>query len=243
MEWVWLLLTAPVVGSFLAVLIRRLPRGALLTPARSSCEACGNPIALRDLVPLTSILILRGRCRVCRTAIPAQHWQVELAAVAIPATALLAGVEPASIWPVCLFGWTLLALAWIDWDWLLLPDVLTLPLVLAGLVATVWLDPVMAIDHALAAACGYGAVQLLALAYRRLRGRHGIGGGDAKLLAAIGAWIGLAALPWVIMGAALTGLALAGVMVLRGRAMAAGSAIPFGPCLALAGWIAALIAF
>ncbi len=243
MDWVWPLLAAPFVGSFLGVLIRRLPRGAMLTPARSSCEACGHAIALRDLVPLLGILALRGRCRTCRAVIPSQHWHVELAAILIPATTLLAQVDPSAIWPLCVFGWTLLALAWIDWDCLLLPDAITLPLVLAGLLATLWLDPAMATDHAFAAALGYGAFQLLALTYRRMRNRDGIGAGDAKLLAAIGAWVGLAVLPWVVMGAAFVGLALAGAIAISGRAMTAGSVLPFGPCLALAGWVTALLVF
>ena len=150
MDWVWPLLGAPFVGSFLAVLIRRMPRGALLVPARSHCEACGAAIALRDMIPLLGAVLLRGRCRVCGAEIAAQHWHVELAAVLVPATALLAGVDPSALWPVCVLGWALLALGWIDWDWLLLPDALTLPLVLAGLAATWWLDPGLTTDHAVA---------------------------------------------------------------------------------------------
>jgi leader peptidase (prepilin peptidase)/N-methyltransferase len=240
MDWLWPLLAAPFIGSFLAVLIRRLPRGALLTPARSSCEACGAPIGLRDLVPLLSALVLRGRCRACQAPIPPQHWHVEAAAILVPASALLCGTDAADLWPLCLLGWCLLALAWIDWDWLLLPDLLTLPLVLVGLAATWARDPSDVTDHAIAAAAGYAALQLLALGYRRLRGREGIGAGDAKLLAAIGAWTGLAALPWVIMGGALAGLVLAGVLLLRGQDVGGGTALPFGTCLALAGWAAAL---
>ena len=240
MDWVWPLLGAPFVGSFLAVLIRRMPRGALLVPARSHCEACGSAIAFRDMIPLLGAVLLRGRCRVCGAEIAAQHWHVELAAVLVPATALLAGVDPSALWPVCILGWALLALGWIDWDWLLLPDALTLPLVLAGLAATWWLDPGLTTDHAVAAALGYASVQALAMGYRRLRGREGIGAGDAKLLAAIGAWTGLELLPWVVMGAAVTGLLLAAAMAARGRAMGAATALPFGTCLAVAGWCAAL---
>lgn len=243
MDWVWPLLAAPFAGSFLGVVIRRLPRGSLLVPARSCCEACGAAIALRDMVPLLGFMALRGRCRACGTRIAPQHWHVEAAAILVPASVLLARVDPAALWPLCGLGWTLLALGWIDWDWMLLPDALTLPLVLAGLGTTWWLDPGMATDHAAAAALGYAALQALALGYRRLRGRDGIGAGDAKLLAAIGAWVGLTFLPWVVMGAAIMGLALAGAMALRGRAVTAGTALPFGPSLAFAGWIAALVSF
>ena len=240
MDWLWPLLAAPFIGSFLGVLIRRLPHGSILTPARSHCESCATPLRLRDMVPLLSALALRGRCRTCAAPIAPQHWHVELAALAIPATAALAGLEAPALWPLCLLGWTHLALAWIDWDCLLLPDILTLPLVLAGLAATAWLDPDLTTDHAIAAALAYGAVQALAILYRRLRHRDGIGAGDAKLLAAIGAWTGLESLPWVIMAAAITGLTLAAAMAARGRPIGATTPLPFGTCLAAAGWCAAL---
>ena len=240
MDWVWPILAAPFVGSFLGVLIRRLPRDSLLSPARSSCEACGTTLQVRDMIPLLSAVVLRGRCRACGARIPPQHWHVELAAVVIPAGAALAGVEAPALWPLCIFGWTLLALAWIDWDWMLLPDCLTLPLVLAGLAATWWLDPDLSTDHALAAAFGFGFVQALAIGYRRLRGREGIGAGDGKLLAAIGAWIGIEPLPWVVMSAAIVGLLLAAALRARGRAIGSVTALPFGTCLALTGWCAAV---
>ena len=240
MDWVWPILAAPFVGSFLGVLIRRLPRATLLVPARSSCEACGTILHLRDMIPLLSAVVLRGRCRGCGVRIPSQHWHVELAAFIIPASATLAGVDAPALWPVCIFGWTLLALAWIDWDWMLLPDCLTLPLVLAGLAATSWLEPDLTTDHALAAALGFGFTQALAIGYRRVRGREGIGAGDGKLMAAIGAWTGIEPLPWVVMGAALVGLLLAAVILARGRAIDATTALPFGTCLALTGWCAAV---
>lgn len=238
MDWIWPLLLAPFVGSFLGVLIRRLPQGRLLHPARSVCEQCGSTIALADLVPIWSYVRLRGRCRACGAAIAAQHWQVELAAVAVAGSAVLLEADP--LWPICALGWTLLALAWIDWDCMLLPDVLTLPLVVAGLAVTWWEDAQLATEHALAAAFGYAAVMLLALGYRRLRGRDGIGEGDAKLVAALGAWVGLEGLPPVVVGAALIGLLAALVMMLRGRDVRATTPLPFGCCLALAGWIVVL---
>ena len=117
-----------------------------------------------------------------------------------------AAVEPELgwLWADCVFGWMLLALAWIDWTHLRLPDVLTLPLLLAGLGATALLDPDDATDHALAAAIGYAALRLVSFGYLKLRGREGLGAGDAKLLAAAGgvAWAGragsgaAAGLPW-----------------------------------------------
>ncbi len=235
MEWVWPLLAAPFVGSFLGVLIARLPQGRPVALSRSACERCGAVIGPRDLVPLLSHVVLRGRCRACRAPIAARHWLVELAAVAVAAWVALAGVGPA-LWVDCGLGWALLALAWIDWESMRLPDALTLPLIPAGLFATLWLEPDQATGHAVAAALGYAAFRGLAWLYRRLRGREGLGGGDAKLLAALGAWVGLEGLPTVLLGGAVVGLAVAAGMALRGRAVGAATAIPFGPCLALAGF-------
>ncbi len=237
MGWVWPLLAAPFVGSFLGVLIGRLPQGRPVAFDRSTCDHCGATITARDLVPLLSYAILRGRCRTCLGRIAPRHWHIELAAVAVAASALSVGTAPGRVWTDCVLGWTLLALAWIDWESMILPDVLTLPLIAAGLLATFSLDPAAVTDHAAAAALGYTAFRVLAAVYRRLRSRDGLGEGDAKLLAAIGAWVGLEDLPVVVFGAAFVGLAWALLQSLRGRKMDASTAIPFGPCLALACWV------
>jgi leader peptidase (prepilin peptidase)/N-methyltransferase len=150
---------------------------------------------------------------------------------------VLAGSEPVQVWAGCGLGWTLLALAWIDSAELLLPDVLTLPLLLAGLALTWAWDPDALTDHCLATVLGYLSFQGLAAAYRRLRSRDGLGGGDAKLIAAAGAWCGLAALSWVILVSALLGLLAAlGLAIGRGN-ITSRTQIPFGPCIALAFWL------
>ena len=114
---------------------------------------------------------------------------------------------------------------------------LTLPLLLAGLVVT-WIgDPGDLTDHSLAAAAAYLAFQGIALAYRRLRGFDGLGGGDAKLMAAAGAWCGLSALPLVMLVSALIGLLAALGLALAGRTVTSTTRIPFGPCIALAFWL------
>jgi leader peptidase (prepilin peptidase)/N-methyltransferase len=232
------LLAAPFVGSFLGVLIRRLPARRPVVFARSCCEACGAALASRDLVPVASYLALRGRCRMCRAPISGFHLQVELAAVAV--VLIAAAVDPAAAaaaaWWDCGLGWTLLALAWIDAMWMLLPDALTLPLLLAGLAAA-WPDTAALTDRAAGAAAGYLAFRAVAYGYRRLRGRVGLGAGDAKLLAAGGAWLGLGLLPALILGGALAGLAFALLAAARGRRLTAASAVPFGPGLALALWL------
>ena len=227
--------SGPFAGSFLGVLIRRLPVGAPIVLARSACEGCGAVLRPAELVPLLSYAALRGRCAHCGCPIGRFHLAIELAATGVAAWA--AWADPDGAWLDCVFGWTLLALAWIDWDHMRLPDALTLPLVLAGLAAA-WADGLdAATDHAMAAAAGYGLFRMVAWTYLRVRGRDGLGPGDAKMLAAAGAWVGLAGLPLTILGGALAGLALA---VPRGRAALAGAAIPFGPGLALAAWVVRL---
>lgn len=236
MEWIWPLLAAPFVGSFLGVLIRRLPEGRPVAMARSCCEACGVTLGARDLVPLLSYAVARGRCRRCGAGIAPFHWHIEVAAVLVPLSGIAAGIGGDALWVVSGAGWVLLALSWIDAEWMLLPDVLTLPLLLAGLTAVWWFDADAVADHAIAAGLGWLALWGVAAAYRRLRGWDGLGEGDGKLLGALGAWVGLAGMADVLLGSALTGLAWAGVMRLRGRAMSATTALPFGPFLAVAGW-------
>jgi leader peptidase (prepilin peptidase) / N-methyltransferase len=234
--WLPPVIMAPVIGSFLGVLITRLPAGRPIGWARSICDSCGRTLGPRDLVPFLSYMLARGRCRFCGAAIGRFALAIELAAltVALWAASLDSGLR---LWGDCLLGWTLLALAWIDADYMILPDVLTLPLVLAGLAAAFLFDPENIFGHAAGAAAGYLLLRLVEILYRRLRGRDGLGEGDAKLFAASGAWIGWWGLGDVLLIAAVAGLGLALADVARGRALAAHAAIPFGPCLAFATWL------
>jgi leader peptidase (prepilin peptidase)/N-methyltransferase len=236
---IWLppLVLAPFVGSFLGVLIRDLPAGRMGAIRRSACETCGHRLGPAELLPIVSFMLQGGRCRHCGDRIAGRHLAVELGAVGVAVWAASALPDAATLWAGCLLGWTLLALGWIDWEHMRLPDVLTLPLLLAGLVATWALEPDALIDHAIAAVAGYAAFRLLEIGYRALRGRDGLGQGDAKLAAAAGAWAGLAALPIIVFGAALVGLCIALVVQLRGGRVGAATALPFGPALALALWV------
>jgi leader peptidase (prepilin peptidase)/N-methyltransferase len=234
-EWS-LLLVAPVVGSFLGVLIRRLPEGLSIAWARSRCPWCETWLSVRDLVPMLSWLAVKGRCRYCGHRLGWFYPGVELAAVAVALAAV--AVNPGDYaWLDCVLGWWLLALGWIDARYWLLPDRLTLPLILAGLAAAVLFDAEQLTDRALGAAFGYLSLLAIAALYRVLRGREGLGQGDAKLLAASGAWVGAAALPQVILLAAFSALAAAGCLRLAGVRLGIHSALPFGPFLALATWL------
>jgi leader peptidase (prepilin peptidase) / N-methyltransferase len=231
------LLIAPSIGSLLGVLIVRLPQHRPVALARSACDTCATPLGVLDLVPLASFALQRGRCRYCGQPIGWFHPAIELAALGVSAWAVLACQTPQQVWIGCALGWVLLTLGWIDVVWLLLPDVLTLPLLLAGLGVAVVTAPDTIFWHALGAAGGYLGLRAVAVTYRALRGREGMGAGDAKLLAAAGAWLGIDALPWVVLLAALAGLAVAGVAAAAGRSVHASTAVPFGAFLAAAFWL------
>lgn len=202
------------------------------------------------MIPIVSFLALRGRAACCAAPIGVGHLAMELLAVLVPA-GLLAAV-PDVAWSDLLagsvLGWWLLALAAIDLACWRLPDGLTLPLLLAGL-AEAWAlgarDPghappwALLADRGLAALLGFACLALLASLYRRVRGREGVGLGDAKLLAAGGAWCGLAALPWIVLIGAGTGIAFG--LALHGRQARGATAIPFGPTLAFGIWAAFLL--
>jgi len=238
---VWPVAAAPFIGSFLGVLVCRLPQGEPVVLSRSHCEACGTVLTVRDLVPLASFVALRGRCRYCGEAITLFHPAIELAATGVALSASLAATG-LQLWLWCLLGWTLLALAWIDWDWMVLPDALTLPLLLAGFGAALLAGPNRLLPSAIGAVAGWVAFTGIAWIYRRLRNRDGLGGGDAKLLAAAGAWLGPEPLPRVVLLAAVTAAAWTiGMRIWRGQAVA-DEPIAFGPWIALSIWLVGLTA-
>jgi leader peptidase (prepilin peptidase)/N-methyltransferase len=231
--WAGPLVAAPFLGSFMGVLIARVPAGLGVVAGRSRCEACGHALGVAELVPIVSFMTLRGRCRWCAARIPRMTLWVELAALAVALSAVLAGERGAFLWAGCALGWTLLTLGWIDALCQRLPDMLTLPLVLAGLAEAYCLEPEALTGRALGAACGYAGLRLLALIYRRLRGQEGLGAGDAKLLAASGAWVGGWLLPDVLLVGAVTALFWA----LRHGRVDRAARIPFGPFLAAGTWL------
>lgn len=235
------LIAAPFVGSFLSVLVVRLPAAAPVVVARSRCPACDHALGPFDLLPLLSWLLRGGRCRYCRDPISLFYPAMELGAVAVALAAVFA-VEGWLLWVTCLLGWTLLALAITDLREMVLPDALTLPLLPAGLGVALWLDPAGLPDHLVGAIAGFASLYALNAAYRRLRGRDGLGLGDAKLLAAAGAWLGWQALPSMLLLATLAALGVAAAAALAGRRLLADTALPFGTFLCLAFWLTWLYA-
>ncbi|HEX3429913.1 MAG TPA: A24 family peptidase [Rhizomicrobium sp.] len=231
-----MLLAAPVIGSFLGAMAVRIPEERPLLWARSECDSCGRVLSAAELIPVASFVWLRGRCRGCGAAIGAFPLAMELAAIVVVAWAALQ-TSGAIFFLSCLFGWTLLLLAAIDWRVQLLPDVLTLPLMLAGLVASFVFPLGLWRDHAIGAAAGFAALALVAWLYHRLRKREGLGLGDAKLSAAIGAWIGWQGLPTVVLWGSMLGLLFAIVRSLSGKRLELSDRLPFGAFLAAGGWL------
>jgi leader peptidase (prepilin peptidase) / N-methyltransferase len=217
-----------------------------LVVPRSCCPACKAPITALQNIPLLSYLALRGRCAHCQRSISLRYPAVELLSGA--ATAVVAWQLGFGWTAVCaiVVSWFLIALTFIDLDHQLLPDCLTLPLLWLGLLASLtgWAssahalpsDPVSAIGGA---AIGYLSLWALYHAFRLLTGKEGMGYGDFKLLAALGAWLGWQMLLPIVLLSAGVG-ALIGVALIALRRAQRGNPIPFGPFLAAAGWLAML---
>ena len=220
-----------------------LERLTLSTPG-SACPACKAPIKAWQNIPVLSWLLLKGRCAACQASISRRYPLVELSTGLLSAwVAWHFGFGAATLCAL-LVTWSLIALTGIDIDHQLLPDGITLPLMWAGLLAAAVLGPtpgspipVAARDALIGAASGYVSLWLVFHAFRLITGKEGMGYGDFKLYAAIGAWLGWKLLPLVLLLSAATGAALGIFMIfLRGRDRSA--PMPFGPYLAAAGWIA-----
>ena len=228
-------LLGAIVGSFLGAILLRWPAGRSIARGRSACDGCGRSLGPAELVPHLSYAVLRGRCRSCGARIDPRQPMMEAAGAGLGALALAAHGVPLGL-ATALFGWWLLILAALDAEHQWLPDLLTLPLALAGLAAgALELGPPLE-ERAVGAAAGYLSLAGIALLYRVLRGRDGLGGGDPKLFGAIGAWLGWTMLPFVLLGAGLAGLAAIALKRARGERIAADDRLPLGTLMALAAW-------
>lgn len=229
------------IGSFLNVVIHRLPRQQSVVSPPSSCPACGHRIRPWENIPVLSYLFLRGKCAGCATGISWRYPAVELFTAGMTAfTALQLGWTWALL-PGLLLTWALIALTFIDLDTQLLPDAITKPGIVLGIIvnsgAYLLGHPLFAspLESILGAIIGYGVLWLLAMAYLKYTGQHGMGFGDLKLLGMLGAWLGWTAVPMILFIAALLGGLIGIGLLLAGRGRH--YAIPFGPYLALGGWL------
>jgi len=245
------------VGSFISVIVYRLPimlerawqsselpnelptEAFNLAVPRSHCPSCAQQLSASENVPVVSFLFLRGRCRHCKSRISARYPLVEIAAsVASILVAMTFGFT-ASTLAFLAFAWFLLALSLIDLDHHLLPDDLTLPLLWLGLLVSAFnlgLPGVSLFDAVIGAAAGYITLWSLFWAFLLVTGKEGLGYGDFKLLAALGAWLGWQAILPVLLLASLAGAAIGLILIVfGGRERSA--PLPFGPFLAAAGFV------
>ena len=246
------------IGSFLNVVIHRLPlmleRGWKMesadllgvaheeTPAitlstpRSRCPSCGHAIAWYENIPLASWLWLRARCSACKAPISARYPLIEVAtAVLFALVGWRFGAEPvALLW--CFFCAVLVALAGIDWDTTLLPDNLTLPLLWTGVASAAlgWTIPLA--DAVWGAIVGYLSLWSVYWLFKLTTGKEGMGFGDFKLLAALGAWLGWKMILPIVLGASVIG-AIIGIIMKMSSSLREGHYVPFGPFLAGAGLV------
>ena len=251
------------IGSFLNVVIYRLPKMLELqwaaecaaepaddapAPApfnlmvpHSRCQQCGHVIRWYENVPLVSYIVLRGKCSACRTPIGLRYPLVELITAALFAWCVwrMPGQWAALAW--CGFAATLLALALIDSDTTLLPDDLTLPLLWAGLLAALGnLTAVSLPEAVLGAVGGYLSLWSVYWLFKLATGKEGMGYGDFKLFAALGAWFGWQALVPIILMASVIGV-IVGIALKMSSGLREGGYVPFGPFLAGAGFTAMLV--
>jgi len=247
------------IGSFLNVVIHRLPkmmergwqeqcaelrgeepaaapRYNLVVP-RSACPSCGHRITALENIPVVSWLALRGRCSQCKTPISARY----------PAVELLGGLlAVAAVWKfgptwqgiaACVMLWTLLALTFIDFDTQLLPDDLTVPLLWAGLLANLNGLFTTLPEAVVGAVVGYVTLWSIYWLFKIIRGKEGMGYGDFKLLAALGAWLGWKMLPLIVLGSSVVG-AFIGISLVVFKGRDHNIPLAFGPYLAIAGMFA-----
>ncbi len=251
-----------ILGSFLNVVILRLPRimeaqwrrecaelageesvadasGLSLARPPSQCPACGHRIGPLENIPILSYLVLRGRCSACAARISPRYPLVEgLAALLTLAVVLRFGPTWAALAALPL-TWGLIALAFIDFDTQMLPDSITLPLLWLGLLLS--LGGTFTDSHSaiIGAAAGYLSLWVVFHLFRLATGKEGMGHGDFKLLAAFGAWFGWQYLPQIMLLSAAAG-ALLGVLLIATGRQGRGVPMPFGPFLAVAGFICLL---
>jgi leader peptidase (prepilin peptidase)/N-methyltransferase len=226
------------IGSFLNVCIYRLPAGESVVTPRSRCPSCHTPIRSSDNIPIVSYLLLRGRCRGCGVAISARYPFVE----ALTGVAAIAAVARFDLSPEAVAAFVFLAamivVTFIDLDHQIIPDVISLPGIVVGLMVSPLLKTPGFQSAFIGALLGAGVLLAVAFTYEKLTGREGMGGGDVKLLAMIGAFLGWKAVPVTLLLGSLAG-SVVGIGLMLGRGTDSRVPIPFGPFLA-AGAVCAL---
>jgi leader peptidase (prepilin peptidase)/N-methyltransferase len=220
-------------GSFLNVCIYRIPIKKSIVFPPSSCPVCDEKIRFYDNIPLLSYILLRGKCRKCESAIPLHYPAVEaLAGLLSVALFMRFGVSP-PYFLYLLFTAALVTISFIDLHHKIIPDVISLPGIVVGLGISLFeFTPVSWAESLIGIVGGGGFLYLVAVLFEWLTGREGMGGGDVKLLAMIGAWMGWKALPFIILISSITGTVIGGAALVVAR-KGVRTRIPFGPFLGL----------
>lgn len=231
--WFYLItafIVGAMVGSFLNVCILRLPKDESIAFPPSHCTSCQNPIAFYDNIPILSWLILRGQCRNCKERISPRYILVEIL-TALLATALVwrFGFQPLTL-VYFVFVAALVVVTFIDLDHRIIPDILSIPGIPIGFCSAGWF--IGFLNSGLGILIGGGSLFALAFLYRLFTGREGMGGGDIKLLAMIGAFVGWKGVLFTIFASSLTGTVI-GIFAMARQKKGMKLAIPFGPFLAL----------
>jgi leader peptidase (prepilin peptidase)/N-methyltransferase len=232
---VWLLIISPCIGSFIGAAAHAWPDAQAVLRRRSSCAGCGKILAFVDIVPIVSYIALRARCR-CRRIVLSPIFLVAEAGAVLIAVCALWAIDARDQAAGALLGWSALYVALVDVRTMMIPVFTTLALGLAGLGWAFLQGAEEALIYAASGACSWLALTAIAAIFRRVRGRDGLGEGDALLLGALACWLGPTATPVALAAAAL--ITLAAAFALRRPVHAP---IPFGPALAGAGallWIA-----
>ncbi len=225
------------IGSFLNVVIYRLPRGESVVSPGSRCGACGRPVRWYDNVPVVSYLALGGKCRDCRASFSPRYLFVELLTAIVFAITAAATPPDLALLVRLIFAALLIPLFFIDLEHQILPDVITLPGVVIGIAASVFLPPGL-VASLIGAALGAGILQAIRLVWKRVTGQHGMGFGDVKMLAMIGAFLGWEQVWFVLFASSLAGAVVGVAITVAGRG-GMKTKLPFGTFLAVAALIAA----
>ncbi len=221
-----------ILGSFYNVVIHRLPAKESLVQPGSRCPNCRHPIAFYDNIPLLSYLLLRGRCRFCKTPISLRYPTVELLTGLLAVLLFRKSGMDAQFLIDFLFVSLLLIIAFIDLDTFLIPDVLSLPGIVLGFCLSFVGMRISWLDSLLGMLLGGGLFCLIAVGYRYFRRREGLGVGDIKLLGMIGAFIGWPGVVFTILVSSLTG-SIVGFMTMWRSGEGMNTMVPFGPFLSL----------
>ncbi len=222
-----------IIGSFIATLIVRWPEERSVMTGRSQCDSCGRQLRAMELIPVISHILQRGQCRSCAAPISRHHLSIELASGLIGGIALFVAPNIEGM-TGALFGWLLLALAALDAEHHWLPDRLTALLAATGLLSALYVESPTIVDRLIGGLIGYFSLLLIAIIYRTVRGREGLGGGDPKMLGAIGFWLGWQSLPLILLGASLVGLSFVLLRKARGQRVGSDDLMPLGSLMAIA---------